>query len=62
MSLVSDLPLISNFVIRNFPASREWIPDDDAEPDGDLFDQRTESGKPVEIPRADGIILVLDSD
>ncbi len=41
-------------------AIREWIPDDDAEPGFDLFDQRTESGKPVEIPREDGSILVLD--
>jgi hypothetical protein len=30
---------------------REWIPSDDAEPCADLFDQRTDSGKPVEIPR-----------
>ncbi len=43
-------------------AIREWIPDDDAEPDGDLFDQRPNSAKPVEIPREDGSILVLDSD
>ena len=35
-------------------AIREWIPDDDAEPSGDLFDQRPDSGKPVEIPREDG--------
>ena len=41
---------------------REWIPDDDAEPRFDLFDQRPDSGKPVEIPREDGSILVLDSD
>jgi len=43
-------------------AIREWIPDDDAEPGFDLFDQRRASGKPVEIPREDGTILVLDSD
>ncbi len=43
-------------------AIREWIPDDDAEPGGDLFDQRPDSGKPVEIRREDGSILVLDSD
>ena len=43
-------------------AIREWIPDDDGEPSFDLFDQRPESGKPVEIPREDGTILVLDSD
>ena len=43
-------------------AIREWIPDDDAEPGFDLFDQRPESGKPVEIPLEDGSILVLDSD
>jgi hypothetical protein len=43
-------------------AIREWIPDDDAEPGFDLFDQRTESGRPVGIPREDGYILVLDSD
>jgi len=42
-------------------AIREWIPDDDAEPGGDLFDQRSDSGKPVEIRREDGSILVLDS-
>ena len=41
-------------------AIREWIPDDDGEPSFDLFDQRPESGKPVEIPREDGTILVLD--
>ena len=35
-------------------AIREWIPDDDVEPAGDLFDQRTESGKRVEIRRKDG--------
>ena len=40
----------------------EWIPDDDAEPGGDLFDQRPDSGKPVEIPREDGTTLVLDGD
>ena len=43
-------------------AIREWIPDDDAEPSFELFDQRAASGKPVEIPRDDGTILVLDSD
>ena len=43
-------------------AIREWIPDDDAELGFDLFDQRPASGKPVEIPREDGTILVLDSD
>ena len=43
-------------------AIREWIPDDDAKPGGDLFDQRPDSGKPVEIRREDGSILVLDSD
>ena len=43
-------------------AIREWIPDDDAEPGGDLFDQRLPSRKPVEIPLEDGSILVLDSD
>jgi hypothetical protein len=31
-------------------AIRESIPDDDAEPDFDLFDQRLASRKPVEIP------------
>jgi hypothetical protein len=30
---------------------REWIPSDDAEPCADLFDQRTESGNPVELRR-----------
>ena len=39
---------------------REWIPADDAEPDFELFDQRTDSDKPAEIPREDGSILVLD--
>ena len=43
-------------------AIREWIPDDDAEPGGDLFDQRPAFGNPVEILREDGSILVLDSD
>jgi hypothetical protein len=43
-------------------AIREWIPDEDAEPGGDLFDQRTDSGKPVEIRREDGSILGLDGD
>jgi hypothetical protein len=41
---------------------REWIPIDDGEPSFDLFDQRPDSGKPVEIPREDGSILVLDSE
>jgi hypothetical protein len=42
---------------------REWIPDNDSEPGDDLFDQRTDSGKPAEPPpREDGSILVLDSD
>jgi hypothetical protein len=41
-------------------AIREWIPDDDGEPGGDLFDQRPTSGKGVEISREDGFILVLD--
>ena len=43
-------------------AIREWIPADDAEQEFDLFDQRPASRKPVEIPREDGNILVLDSD
>jgi hypothetical protein len=43
-------------------AIREWIPDDDAEPSFDCFDQRPDSGKPVEIRREDSTILVLDSD
>ena len=43
-------------------AIREWIPDDDAEPSFEFFDQRPDSGKPVEIRREDGSILVLDSD
>ncbi len=33
-----------------------------AEPAGDLFDQRPDSGKPVEIRHEDGSILVLDLD
>jgi hypothetical protein len=41
-------------------AIREWIPDDDADPAGDLFDQRPVSPLPVEIHRQDGSILVLD--
>ena len=41
-------------------AIREWIPDDDAEPGFDLFDQRPAAGRPIEIPREDGNILVLD--
>ncbi len=43
-------------------AISEWIPDDDAELGGDLFDQRPDSGQPAEIRREDGTILVLDSD
>ena len=45
-------------------AIRESIPDGDAEPSFDLFDQRPASGKPVEIPRENGtiLVLVLDSD
>ena len=43
-------------------AIREWIPADDGEPGYDLFDQRPGAGQPVEIPREDGSILVLDSD
>ena len=43
-------------------AIREWIPDDDAEPGDDLFDQRPDSGKPVEIRREDDSILVLNGD
>ena len=34
----------------------------DAEPGFDLFDQRPASGQPVEIPREDGPILVIDPD
>ena len=41
-------------------AIREWIPDDDADPAGDLFDQPPVSPLPVEIHRQDGSILVLD--
>ena len=33
-----------------------------AEPTFGLFDQRTDSGKPIDIRREDGSILVLDSD
>ena len=43
-------------------AIREWIPADESEPSFDLFDQRPDSGKPVEIPIEDGTILVLDGD
>jgi hypothetical protein len=43
-------------------AIREWIPADEAEPSFDLLDQRPASGRPVEIPREDGSILVLDGD
>ena len=38
------------------------LPTDDGEPSPGLFDQRTESGRPVEIPLEDGSLLVLDSD
>jgi hypothetical protein len=41
-------------------AIREWIPDDDAGPAGDLFDQTPVRSSPVEIRRQDGSILVLD--
>jgi len=43
-------------------AIRGWIPDDDAAPHFDLFDQRPASRKRVEISREDGSILALDSD
>jgi hypothetical protein len=43
-------------------AIRDWIPADDSERGADLFDQRPDSGKPVEIRREDGTILVLDLD
>ena len=43
-------------------AIREWIPDDDEPEQADWFDQRTQSGKPVEIPRDDGNILIFDGD
>ena len=43
-------------------AIREWIPDDDAEPSFEFFNQRPDSGKPVEIRREDGSILVIDSN
>ena len=43
-------------------AIREWIPADEGEPSFDLFDQRPDSRWPVEIPREDGTILVLDPD
>ena len=49
-------------IVPPWQAIREWIPDDDAEPSFDFFDQRPDSGKPVEIRREDGSILVLDSD
>jgi hypothetical protein len=42
-------------------AIREWIPDDDADPSGDLFDQTPVRSTPVEIRRQDGSILALDS-
>ena len=32
------------------------------DPSFDSFDQRPDSGKPVEIRREDGSILILDSD
>ena len=41
---------------------RGWIPDDDGQPSFDLFDQRTECQKPVEIPLGDDRILVTDTD
>ncbi|MEY5024500.1 MAG: hypothetical protein RLZZ244_28 [Verrucomicrobiota bacterium] len=41
-------------------AIREWIPDGDADPSGDLFDQTPVRSMPVEIRRQDGSILVLD--
>ncbi len=43
-------------------AIRQWIPADDDEQALDLFDQRVQRWKPVEIPLEDGSILVLDSD
>jgi hypothetical protein len=43
-------------------AIREWIPADEGEAGFDLFDQRPDSGKPVEIPLEDGYTLVLDGD
>ncbi len=43
-------------------AIREWIADDNSETGADLSNQHAESGKPVEIRREDGSILVLDSD
>ncbi len=43
-------------------AIRQSIPDDDAEPGFDWFDQRPACGKPVGILREDGSILVLDLD
>ncbi len=49
-------------IVPPWQAIREWIPDDDEEPSFDFFDQRPDSGKPVEIPREDGSILILDSD
>ena len=47
---------------RNLLAHRGWIPDDDGQPSFDLFDQRTECQKPVEIPLGDDRILVTDTD
>ena len=41
---------------------RGWIPGDDGQPSFDLFDQRTECQKPVEIPLGDDRILVPDPD
>ena len=43
-------------------AIREGIPDDEMPAQSDWFDQRSEKGKPVEIPLEDGSILVLDGD
>ena len=50
------------FIEPPWQAIREWIPADDGEPSFDLFDQRVESGEPVEIPIEDGYTLVLDPD
>ncbi len=43
-------------------AIRQWIPAGDDEQALDLFDQRVQRWKPLEIPLEDGSILVLDSD
>jgi hypothetical protein len=40
----------------------EWIPAEEGEPSFDFFYQRPDSGKPVEIRRENGNILVLDFD